>query len=106
MLSVIFRHHLKRGIKKFKSANSDFLWVKIDQHYFGLKKNVCICNTSIPPENSGLHKQNKCDYFATLKAEVAKFSVLGDIMIVGDLNSRTRDLNETYSDVEEITTPR
>ncbi len=69
---------------------------------FGLKKNVYICNTCIPPENSDLHKQNQCDYFATLKAEVAKFSVIGDIMIVGDLNSRTGDLNETYSDVEEI----
>lgn len=100
-VSVIFREHMKKGITKIKSANCDFLWIKLDKDFFGLKSNLYICNCYIPPENSDLHKQNDCDYFEILKAEVGKFSVLGEVMLMGDLNSRTGDIAEVYSSLDE-----
>ncbi len=54
-----------------------------------------------PPEKSDLHKQPDIDYFKTLREEIAQFSTLGEIIIVGNLNSRTSDSRENYDTIEE-----
>ncbi len=40
-------------------------------------------------------------YFDVLKTEIAEFSVLGDIVRIGDLNARTGDLREIYVLIDE-----
>ncbi len=48
-----------------------------------------------------LHKECIQGYFDVLKTEIAEFSVLDDIVLIGNLNSHTGDLRENYALIDE-----
>ncbi len=97
----VYKQHLKRGLKNIKSKISDVLWLKLCKTYFGLENDIYLCNCYVPLSNSVLHKECIQGYFDVLKTEIAEFSVLGDIVLIGDLNARTGDLRENYSLIDE-----
>ena len=103
---TVFKSYLKGGIQKIVSSNSDFLWTKLDKHFFGLKQDLYLCNCYIPLETSEVHKAGGKSYFEILKDEVVKFSTLGEIILFGDMNSRTGELKEKYTDLDDDITVR
>ena len=100
-VSVIFKSYLKKGLHKITSKNDDFLWIKMDKSFFGFKKDIYLCNCYIPPENSPRHKEADEAYFDTLRHEIAKYSTMGEILLYGDVNSRTGTLQEKYQSIEK-----
>ena len=93
-LVIFFKQGLKNGLKKICSKNPDTMWVKLDKTFFGLNNNLYIVATYIPPSDSIIHKTH--DIFNTLNNEIAIYSQLGDVMIIGDLNSRISNKTEEY----------
>ncbi len=77
------------------------MWIKLDKTFFFLKNDIFLCNCYIRPDTSELHKQPDMDYFETLREEIAVYSTLGEIIFMGDFNSRTSDLKELYELPEE-----
>ena len=65
-----------------------------------------ICNCYIPPETSEIHKISGAPYFEILNEEVIKFSTQGDILLLGDMNSRTGERKEHYTEIDEDITVR
>ncbi len=97
----MFRSALKVGIKELLSNNKDYLWIKLDKVFFGLREDIYMCNVYIPPEKSDLHKTSNLDYFDTLQDDIAQYSSMGEIILVGDMNSRTSEVKEKYELMEE-----
>ncbi len=58
-------------------------------------------NCYVPPSNSVLHKECIQGHFDVLKTEITEFSVLSDIVLIGDLNACTGDLRENYALIDE-----
>ena len=100
---IVHKLQLEKGIIKLGSKNKDLIWVKLDKTFFGLKNDIYLCSGYIPPEQSDLHKQPDTDYFETLQKEISQYSTIGDIILLGDLNSRTADMKENYDIIEEDT---
>ena len=53
------------------------------------------------------HRLNREDPFATLKKDIAAFSTLGEIMLIGDFNARTTNnqtinLKESYKESKDL----
>ena len=67
-------------------------------------------NGYIPPEDSVVHQDTNYDIFEVLFEEVSKFSQLGHVGIVGDLNARTgntpESLNGDHFDVVDYESDR
>lgn len=70
-------------LKETSSPNR--AWLKLNKDFFGFKKDLYLCAVYIPPQNS-VHSN---DDLLDLESEVTKFSVNGDIALIGDFNART-----------------
>ena len=92
--------------KKIASRKNDFLWIKLDKSFFGLKQDLYICNCYIPPETSEVHKISGAPYFEIFNEEVIKFSTQGEILLLGDMNSRPGEQKENYTEIDEDITVR
>ena len=100
-VAVLFKTSISKGLQKICSSNNDFLWVKLNRNYFGLKQDLYLCNCYIPPYGSSFHENITQSYFDTLNEEVVKFSKLGDIMLCGDFNARIGNIQEHFVEHDE-----
>ena len=105
---ILFKKSLQKGITKLNSDVSDTLWAKLDKHFFGFEDDVYLCCCYIPPQNSTFYnttnnKGDQIDQFVQLESEVAKYSLQGEIVMMGDFNSRIGDSQEMYAlDPEDL----
>ena len=60
-----------------------------------MDNDLFICNCYIPPENSKILKGDVFEYFDILKSEIELYESMGNVIIIGDLNSRTGNLQES-----------
>ena len=91
---LFFKKEFKKGLTKIKSKNPDNMWIKLNSNFFGLKNDTYLLCSYIPPRDSKIHKDY--DIFNNIDIEISSFSHRGDIIIMGDLNSRVASLNESY----------
>ena len=84
----MFRDPLQAGLTKLNSMNRDCLWVKLDKHFFGLDTDIYMCNAYIVPRDSPYFTHQDTDVMSILRQEINKYALMGDILLIGDLNSR------------------
>jgi hypothetical protein len=93
-LCIYYKEHLRKGIKFLAHRNVDYVWIKLDRHYFGMGKDVFMCVTYIPPEYSTFYKSRGDDTMQYIEEDVAKYISEGSVIILGDLNARTNIAND------------
>ena len=91
---TLYKTCLSKGLQKINSKHKDFMWVKFDKHFFNIKHDLYIVNCYIAPEDSVVHKDLNYDVFDVLSEEMTKYSKLGVVGVVGDLNARTGNIQE------------
>ena len=94
-ISVLVKKSLRKGVKFFSSASSKFVWWKLENSLFNLKKDIYVCSVYIPPQNSKYSKDNgeNCPY-VEIQKDILKFKKLGDIILMGDFNARKGNLQD------------
>ena len=86
------------GITKLQSSHSDIQWIKLDKMYFGLNHDLYICVLYIRPKNSVVN--NEVDIFDLVSQGVEKYSSCGQVILLGDLNSRVGLIQENHYDID------
>ncbi len=81
------------------------MWLKMDNSFFEMNNDIYICNCYIPPENSKLLKENCISPFEDLRTELENFGAKGNLIIMGDFNSRTVSIQESLHIDKDITYP-
>ena len=69
-----------------EKESPNFLWFKIAKEYTKTEKDIYVCGTYIPPQNSIYFYP---ELFEELENDIEKFSTFGSIFLMGDFNSRT-----------------
>ena len=69
-----------------EKESPNFLWFKIAKEYTKTEKDIYVCGTYIPPQNSIYFYP---ELFEELENDIEKFSAFGSILLMGDFNSRT-----------------
>ena len=81
--------------------NSDgSIWIELDQTFFSVETNIYACFTYIPPQDSKYYKIAEMDPFETLESGVRRYSDLGEILVLGDLNARSADRKDFAMDID------
>ena len=62
--------------------------------YFKLRNDVYLCGTFIPPNTIAIIT-SKTDYFGNLEKSILKYKNKGNIIIIGDLNARIGNKDNT-----------
>ena len=69
-------------------------------------KNLFIACVYIPPVRSNFYKLYNCDLFADLENSIELYSSLGNVILLGDTNSRTGAIDDFVSNDSIHTTIR
>ncbi|CAG2187344.1 unnamed protein product [Mytilus edulis] len=88
-LATFFKKEILSGVKLMDKTMDDIMWFKLDKTFFSFDRNVFLCFLYIPPSNSSYTLRTNFDkqIFEKLEADIAKYSILGDIILMGDLNA-------------------
>ena len=95
---------IRKSIFKYVSivfSDSYHLWCKINKIGFGWDLDLFICFIYIPPSSSTLLRTGQSLPFETLPSECANYERKGWVLLCGDLNARTNDVND-YIENDEL----
>ena len=87
-LAVGIKINLLKGVKFLPSKTSEFMWFKLCKSFFGIKRDLYVCSLYVSPSSSS-YSQRSEDIFSLIEQDIAKFSLLGNCMLLGDFNART-----------------
>ena len=93
-VAVLFKNHLQKGLEKISSKCQDIIWVKLKRSEFKTSKDIYLACAYLSPNTSSANFKE--DAFDTLKSEVMYFNAIGEVGIIGDLNSRISNIQEKY----------
>ena len=93
-IAVFVKHHLAKSITTVNS-NKDIVWVKIKKESFGLSNDIHLGTVYFSPEKYE-NKKGK-DYINELEEDVNCYKQEGDVLLVGDFNARTGNLQDTVN---------
>ena len=83
---------VKEWLKPFVSITDiifdSIIWLKIEKKLFDSDTDIYVAFTYIPPEGSVFHSAYNIDIFDILEDSIAKYTSLGRVVVMGDLNSR------------------
>ena len=88
-LAIFVKKELCTGVKLIDKSMPDIIWFRLDKNFFHFEKDLYVCFLYIPPSNSSYTLKTNCDdqLFQKIDQDINKFSSLGDIMLMGDLNA-------------------
>ena len=87
-ISVLIKDNIRPGITFLPSSSSEFIWFKLCHSYFRLQHDVYVLAVYICPENSSFTGKAG-DTIQLIEKDIAKYSQLGQCLILGDFNGRT-----------------
>ena len=82
-------------------SDSYHIWCKIIKTRFGWDHDLFICFIYIPPISSTLMRTGRALSFETLQSECAHYERNGLVLLCGDFNARTNDVND-YIENDEL----
>ena len=84
------REDLRKWIKiMFEMSNENFLWCKLDKHFFNFEEDLYVCSIYIPPEYSSREKRLQKDHFKVLLETINNIRS-ENIILIRDFNARTK----------------
>ena len=83
---------LANGVSYIPTENKNTIWCKLDRNYFGFKNDIYLGTVYLSPPN--YERNNNDDLISEIEAEMLSFSQKGGIIVQGDYNARTGDIQE------------
>ena len=87
-ITVLEKNHVRSGLKLVGNAEG-FLWFRLEKSLFQLQNDIFLYGAYIPPNNTTPTITTKAGYFGKLNEMLIKYKIKWDILIMGDLNSKT-----------------
>ena len=78
------------------------LMIKLCRRFFDIDKDVYVCFVYIPPHTSPYYKISDEGFFEVIDKGVQKYSQLGNISRIGDLNTRCGQKNDYFQEHEDM----
>ena len=91
-LSLYINQKLANGVSYIPTENKNTIWCKLDRNYFGFKNDIYLGTVYLSPPN---YERNNNDHLILeIEAEMLSFSQNGGIIVQGDYNARTGNIQE------------
>ena len=102
---ILVKKSVQKGVKFVRDFKGDVIWIKLEKSFFGFEKDVYFCFAYAPPSNSSYLKNNDLDILEKVEEDISLYSNLGNIMIAGDFNAKTKTENDYISDKDDDHSP-
>ena len=87
-IAIAIKENIRKGITILPITHSEYLWIILGKNFFNFVDDLYLCYVYICPSNSSFSGKTE-DIFELLENDIAKFSSLGNCMILGDFNAKT-----------------
>ena len=105
-MPIIFREYISKGISFLSSKDHhDKLWLKLEKSFFGFERDIYLCFIYASPGSSIYTKSLPYDLLQELEKDSAKYKAKGNILIAGDLNTRTSTNCDSVDDFSDKFSP-
>ena len=84
--------YINQKLTYIPSENKDIIWCKLDKTFFNFQKDIYLETVYLTPPNYETNSSE--DLIGELEEEMFSFSQKGDIIVQGDYNLRTGDIQE------------
>ena len=74
------------------------MWWKLEKSFFKLNSDIFICSANVPPQNSSTEIRIDIDHYDHLQNDIYKFLNQGKVLLCGDFNARTGNLDDLIFD--------
>ena len=82
----------------FLLKSNEFVWWKLDKSFFNFEEDIYVCLAYIAPANSRHYGKSEKDPYDELKTQLLNYSKLRKIILMGDFNTRKRNLSDSSVD--------
>ena len=96
---------VSKAIKIFENEDPDILWVKLNRLFFNFEEDLYICFNYISSKNSTYYKKLGITtdlLFDQIRQDIADFKILGNILLLGDMNAHISPTTLDYIDLDSI----
>ena len=109
-VALYARVSIAKGISVITTKSTEYLWVKLHKTFFNNSADVYVCFVYNSPKNSTFTKKqtNSLSTLEKIEEDIAKYSSMGNIVLLGDFNAHTSVSDTDYvlddyaKDLEEI----
>ena len=91
-LSSYINQKLANGVSYIPTENKNTIWCKLNRNYFGFENDIYLGTVYLSPPN--YERNNNDDLISEIEAEMLSFSQKGGIIVQGDYNARTGEIQE------------
>ena len=90
-LSLYIRKTMVAGVVILPEPGTESIFIKLRKQFFGLENDVIVCFSYCVPTSSAVLNRDFMpeDLFEDLGTKLSKYERQGDLILMGDLNSRT-----------------
>ena len=90
-LSLYIRKNIVAGVVILPEPGTESIFIKLKKEFFGLGNDIIVCFSYCVPSSSAVVNRDFMpeDLFEDLGSKLSKYETQGDIILMGDLNSRT-----------------
>ena len=92
-MSLFVRKLIKPGYEII-SSDSNHIWLKLKKELFGDDEDLYICFVYVHPLGSPWQISSNSLNFEIIENKTAKFQMLGKVMVIGDMNGRTNEVED------------
>lgn len=87
---ITMKNAIRKGVKILDVIDSHIVWLKLEKKFFNFVEDLYMCTIYIPPIESckKIYGENKYELWDTLEKSILKYRDHGQIMLMGDVNSR------------------
>ena len=82
---IWYKMNLTHSIELIKKGDFS-IWIKIKKEVVSTERDIFMCTAYIPPSDSPYYNENS---FSVLEDEISSYQTQGNVLICGDLNTRT-----------------
>ena len=93
-LAAYVHDSLRPGVIRMPESGTETIILKLKKDFFGLSQDIFIFFAYCVPASSNVLNNASMpeDIYEDLTEKIAKYSAMGQIMLIGDLNARTQEL--------------
>ena len=92
-LLILIKKAITKGVH-VEHINSNFVWVTLNKRFFQLSSDIHVAFVYASPKSSTHNTNPETDIMELLESEITTKTQSGTVMIMGDLNARTGDLQD------------
>jgi exonuclease III len=92
---IMLKESIRKGVKILQNNDDFVVWLKFEKLFFAMEKDMYVGAIYVAPITSGSDRSDKYEIWENLEELVFKYNELGNVMLLGDFNSRTGVNNET-----------